>query len=360
MGNRRVAIATICLLLLLPLVASLFLLTTPAASARLAADGTCELRVRDNGVERWQPADASFCALPTAIATATAAATATMTPMVGICGEDEMHWHPPVVDGCATGHEHGDAPPDWIAAAGYDVSYHFHGNTTAAENTIKHPAMKGFAARFNNQDIYLRYHAASNPLDRSARYHSLELFIRDATGAVSHMAYWYNTGDPTIDRVPRRQGSEPQQRPILLVVDRTSWDQGIRCEQWYDAPGQPLWGADFGLTICNTTTLYNAGENATAADQSTWVPAPDDSLGLTRRLELAWYANRSTLRGTFTTDQFGGSVNRCVEGASISKFGVSYPAVCLTQTIQPTLATIQFPGNAIQRTFPGQGVQLPN
>ena len=272
-------------------------------------------------------------------------------------------WHPPVINGCAAGHEHGDTPPSWIAAAGFQVRFTFHGNTSPAENTAKHAAMKGFSTRLNNQDVYFRIHAASNPLDRMARYHSYELWIRDASGAVSHTQGWYNTGDPRPQaeggaRFVRRRGVEPQQRPIILIPDETSVQQGINCEQWYAAPGQPLWGPDFGWTICQGTTLYRASENANASQQSSWVTTGE--LGTTRRLELAWYANRSNQRGRFITDQFGENINNCVEGRDVVKFGTTYKTVCLEQVLAPSLQTIQFPNNAVQKNFPDDGVQVPN
>ena len=33
---------------------------------------------------------------------------------LGLCRESMNAWHPAVVGSCATGHEHGDAPPDWV------------------------------------------------------------------------------------------------------------------------------------------------------------------------------------------------------------------------------------------------------
>jgi hypothetical protein len=291
---------------------------------------------------------------------------------VGLCGEAMEVWHAPVVNGCDTGHEHGDAPPSWIADAGFPAAFHGHFNTSPVENTGKHAAMKGFLTRLDNVDIYFRIHAASNPLDRSARYHSYEVFGRDPGGAVSHWQGWYNTGDPEKDRVARRRGVEPEQRPIMLVVDETAWNQGIHCEQWYSAPGQPAWGWDFGWTICDTTTLYRPGENATASDQSSWVPAPGDPTGTTRRLEAAWYGPNSKVipnRGnppkdqTFWATQFGEIVSgpddaRCSE--SITKFGQTYAAVCLEQYIASTMPAVEFPENAQQKAFQAAGVRLPN
>jgi hypothetical protein len=291
---------------------------------------------------------------------------------LGVCGEPMTIWHAPVVNGCDAGHEHGDPPPAWIAAAGFESAFHGHFNTSPLENTGKHAAMKGFLTRLNDVDIYFRIHAASNPLDRMSRYHSYEVFARDPGGNVSHWQGWYNSGDPEKDRSVRRRGVEPGQRPIILVVDETAWNQGIRCEQWYSAPGQPAWGWDFGWTICDTTTLYQAGENATASNTSSWQPAPGNPTGITRRLEAAWYGPNSKTtpnRGnppkdqTFWATQFGDIVSgpddqRC--SGSITRFGQAYGAICLSQYIASTMPAVEFPDNAQQKAFDGSGVKLPN
>jgi hypothetical protein len=279
---------------------------------------------------------------------------------LGVCGERMDVWHPPVINGCATGHEHGDAPPSWIAAAGYNVSFHGHFNTSPTEHTAKHAAMKGFTARFSNADIYFRVHAAANVLDRSARFHSYEVWARDPSGAVSHWQGWYNTGDPERDRYVRRQGTETSVRPAMLVVDQTSWDQGIRCEQWYALTS--VWSWDFGWTICNTTTLYYAGENQ-EQDRSFWRLAPDGSLGGTRRLEAAWYSSRSHPTGAFVATQFGEIVSgmndpRC--SATTTTYGKTYQNVCLEQYIAPTMTQVAFPGNAVQKNFDTTGAVVPN
>ncbi|MBN9391138.1 MAG: hypothetical protein J0I20_24125 [Chloroflexi bacterium] len=313
------------------------------------------------------------CSIPVANPTPTTApkATPTQPPAAGkgVCGESMTEWHPPVVTGpdgkpCYTGHEHGDPPPSWIAAAGYKVTYEGNFNTTSAENTTKHAAMKGFSARFGTTDVYFRVHANSNPMDRSARYHSYEVWARDAKGGVSHWSLWYNTGDPIKDRFVRRTtNGDPGTRPIVLVVDQTSWNQGIRCEQWYSAPAEPAWGWDFGWTICNTTVLYQPNENTYIYDQRQWPLAPDKSKGATRRLEAAWYSNRQHPTGKFYSTQFGDIVSgpndpKC--SSTTTKFGVQYPNKCLAQYIAPTMSQVAFPGNALQKTFDVTGVTIPN
>ncbi len=323
-------------------------------------------------------ANAVLKCLVGATPTPTPASTATPTPAPtvapppssdkGICGELINEWHPPVITGsdgksCATGHDHGDAPPDWIKAAGYNSQFIGLFNTSAQENVAKHSAMKGFSTNFNGVEVYFRVHAASNPLDRSARYHSYEVWARDPSGGVSHWQGWYNTGDPIQDRFPRRQGVEINTRPVMLVVDQTSWDQGIRCEQWY--ANTAIWSWDFGWTICNSTTLYVKGEHLDPANQARWLLAPDATKGGTRRLEAAWYNNttRPHPTGKFVATQFGDIVSgttdaRCT-GTTV-KFGVAYPNVCLEQYIAPTMAQVAFPNNAVQKNFDTTGVKIPN
>jgi hypothetical protein len=286
---------------------------------------------------------------------------------VGVCGESMTAWHGPLitnaqVTNCQAGHEHGDAPPSWISQAGYNASFVGAFNTSAQENTAKHAAMKGFLARFSNVDIYFRPHAASNVLDRSARFHSYEVWARDASGGVSHWQGWYNTGDPVADRVVRTI-PDPLRRPIMLVVDQASWDAGIRCEQWYGLTS--VWSWDFGWTICEVNTLFYPGENS-QLDQSFWrFPPGGARLGGTRRLEAAWYQddNRPHPVGEFWATQLGDIVtgpndSRC--SGSSTRFGVTYANVCLRQFIASTMTEVAFPGNAVQKVFPTTGVRAPN
>jgi len=284
---------------------------------------------------------------------------------VGVCGEPVDTWHPPLVNGCATGHEHGDAPPSWIAQAGFTPTFHGEFNTSPTEYTRKHAAMKGFLARFADVDIYFRVHAASNVLDRSARYHSYEVFARDPSGGVSHWQGWYNSGDPLADRFPRRQGVETDKRPAILVVDQTSWDQGIKCEQWYATTAS--WSWDFGWTICGINALFYPGEN-NQQDQRFWrLPPSQPGVGTLRRLEAAWYHNtngRLHPVGQFWATPLGEIVtgpddSRC--SGTTTKFDESYQNVCLEQYISPTMKQVASPSiNAEQRQFDATGVQVPN
>lgn len=285
---------------------------------------------------------------------------------VGACGEPMDAWHPPVVNGCAAGHEHGDAPPAWIAQAGLPSSFHGDFNTSPTEHTLKHAGMKGFRTRFADVDIYFRVHASSNVLDRSARYHSYEVWARDLSDGVSHWQGWYNIGDPVADRLPRRRGVEPEKRPVILVVDQTSWEQGIQCEQWYANTAQ--WSWDFGWTICGINSLFYPGENA-EQDRRFWrgPPTGQAGIGTLRRLEAAWYDNshgRSHPQGQFWATQFGEIVAgpsdpRCSE--TTVKFERTYQNVCLEQYIAPTMQEVAYPNvNAEQRQFDGTAVKAPN
>jgi hypothetical protein len=274
-------------------------------------------------------------------------------------------WHPPVVDGCATGHEHGDAPPDWIVAAGYEVSFQGHFNTSPTEATAKHAGMKGFVARFAGVDLYFRAHLQSNVLDRSARYHSYQVWARDAQGGVSHWQGWADFGDPLTARVPSRRYSEGSPRPAVLVVDQTSWDQGNTCEQWYGRTAS--WSWDFGWTVCGINSLYYPGENE-QKDLAYWrYPPGGPGLGETRRLEGSWYDNdkqRPYPVGRFFATQFGELVTgpedpRCA--GTTDQDGTTYQNICLEQFIAPTMTGVTYPyQNDLQKVYDVTGVQIPN
>lgn len=311
---------------------------------------------------------------PTATVTRTPTPTATHNNQTGVCGESMELWHAPVVNGCETGHEHGDPPPQWITNAGYQVRFQGHFNTSPTEHTYKHAAMKTFLARFNNVDVYFRVHAASNVLDRGARFHSYEVWARDPSGAVSHWQGWYDVGDPTTKRPSKlfcqqQQGDPLCNRPVIIVVDQASWDADQKCEQWYAQPVSP-WHWYFGWTVCDSTTYFYPGETS-QLDMSYW--RLTGGVGGGRRLEVTWTReDDGTLPGeapegvVFYATQFGEIVsgpNDAICSGSTTINGVTYRNVCLAQFIARTMPKIDFlspGGNAIHREFDTTGVRIPN
>jgi hypothetical protein len=286
---------------------------------------------------------------------ATPTPTPTPDPTVGICGESTHTWHAPVVSGCQTRHEHGDAVPSWVTNAGYTPMFTHHANTPSENSlTHKHSAFKGFSATFNNVQFYGVFHMDTNPGGHASRFHSYQVWARDPNGGVSHWHGWldFGTGNntgPTLRTTCQNQSV----RPILLVNDEGCPSQ---FEAWYSRAGAAPWSWDFGFNISRT---YYAGGDP--ADPATW--APTGGLNLTRRVEASWYANRSELRGTFWATQFGDTVSGPTDplcGTQRSYGTRTYTVLCLEQFIAPTMRTVQFPGNALQKSFPGTGVQPPN
>lgn len=302
----------------------------------------------------------------------------TPTPTQDHSGHDEaLYWHAPaahmVAGNMATVHEHGDAPPDWvlgynrtagIGEAGTGRPAYEHVAGTPNENGHdagawwKHTAFKGWAGRFQNVDWYGIFHLDFNPSGHPSRFHSYQMWLRDATGAVSYMHGWldFGTGNNTGPQVIVTCGNDSGVRPIMKVNSNTCPANQITFENWYDNNGG-AWGLDFGFNI---NANYRAGGDP--ANPASW-SAIGGIKNLTRRLEFAWYPQRSTQRGEFWSDQFG----RVMAGASDPRCGQpqpvgerTYTIVCLKQYIAPSLTAIIFPGNAVQRQFPGAGVQLPN
>jgi hypothetical protein len=283
-----------------------------------------------------------------------------------------MHiWHAPGTHDNLNRHEHGDSPQPFFESwstleLGRGITYGGDEASSPTENSMKHQAFKGIRAKSDaGGDVYLRYHAASNPMDRAAQFHSYEVYYRDVSGNISFWQGWYNTGDPTTDaRCPRRRPTLPceDQRPIILVVDQNAWNAGIRGEQWYMF-GSPESGVswDMGLTILNATTIYKDTENTTAMDVSSWTLTGDK--GMQRRSDGFWHLGR----GGGGTDLIGWY---CAEylGDVVSVGNKNCPTGSLPQYISPTLGKDARPdgfGNTrigwlIQKSFPGTGITVPN
>ena len=280
-------------------------------------------------------------------------------------------------------HEHGDAPPQWAEDFsqrnfGHPIIYGGDELSSPLENTMKHQAYKGFLLRLNGVDIYYRYHAASNPMDRMAAFHSYELYARDGSGNVSFWQGLYFSGYPDnpLQRGNRRDMDIARDDFIISSPDLQDWNNGKRCEQWYMHGG--LWAWDVGLTICNATTLFSYGEHlGTPMDMATWVLTGETGLG--RRLEMTHYgANNPLVQGVAVPLDRWYCVGKFPQEFKAT-FGdpiwtisnpVASPSACPSGYL-PQYKASTFPfqgiyfqspgGNVSDRTFPGQEiVTVPN
>lgn len=329
-------------------------------------------------------ATATRTATPIASATALPGPTATTMPaMTGKCGESNTTWHPPVITaafksqhpemsglivGCATEHEHGAEPQPWVLAfeqsRGRVFSYVGMHNTSPIENMAgaKHVAMKGYSGVIQTNagavEFYAVVHGTGVPFERASIKHSARFWFRFA-GQVSHIQFQADFGSPSDPerRFLRGRGQpDPDVRGLMLVADQVSANAGAGCEQWYGEPGSPPFAVDYGLTFCNLGTFYARGEEmGDVYDMQRWTLT--GGTNNVRRIELAWYTNRSTQRGVFWTTVLGEPVTgptdtRCSEVA------------CVEQVIQVNLPTISFDttngGNAFQVEYPDDGVKMPN
>jgi hypothetical protein len=307
---------------------------------------------------------------PTMTVTPPSAPSPTPTPMpgmVGICGEDTMRWHPPVINGCNTGHEHGDAPPAWVG----NVSFMGAFNTSAKEDTAKHASMKGFRVLLDSPDalaaygcaldIYVRAHIAPNPMEQYSQFHSFELWVKDCAGKISHEVGWLDRGQITIKDSPESSSV----RPTAILVDRAAWDRNHTCEQWYPSFGSahPI---GFTWMACAAETIYRPDLNAANPfDMSQWELT--GGLGLDRRTEVVYLPKPYLPLGSYWTTQFGdlvsGPTDPVCSGTSV-RYGVTYKNICLEQTIQATLASIgglrgDLP-HVGEKSYDGSGVKVPN
>lgn len=275
-------------------------------------------------------------------------------------------WHAPGGHDGIAPHDHGDAPPAWIAAAGYTVSFDHPGNTPG-ENVMahKHTARKGFAATLKGVDVYCVQHFDFNPAGLASRFHSHQCFFRDGAGNVSNINGWfdYGVGNNTGPNVVRACGSDSGTRPLAM-------ENGYGCaptlfSTWYDRAGSTI--IDVGFSI---SPLYYMdgppGSVIDPANPATWYLIPGGN-NLTRRMEIAVYRsrlNKYPQNTPFWTDQFGRMVSGPDDALCSTTFTAgsrTWPIVCLRQYIASTLPEISFPGNALQKSYPGAGIVVaPN
>jgi hypothetical protein len=327
--------------------------------------------------------------LPTATPTATAIPptavppTATPVPTVApVVDPLDTGWHAPQAHGDRPAHEHGDAPPAWLTDRGINPSY-LHAHGTVGENVAywKHTGFKGWAGEFQVASGTVRwygvFHLDGNPGGFGGRFHSFQLWALDPSGNLSQWSGWqdYGTGNSTGSQKVTVCGTDSAIRPIIMVNQANPPCTAVVFENWYSSPSglndpntpaeDGLWRPDFGANISP-----NYRDVGSPTDPSTWQSINGAANNRNRRIEWAWYAERSPQRGQFYADQFG----RVVSGPDDPwcKTGTrtvgerTYAIQCSLQVIQPTMPSVTFntvtsPGrNSVQRTFPGPGVVLPN
>lgn len=339
---------------------------------------------------------------PTATATATAQPTPTVTTAptsaptsapsatpghidmaLGKCGEPMDRWHAAVIGTCETGHEHGDAPPDWVLNSGYLPLFMHAMGTGPAENSLKHACMKGYSESGpGGTQWYLIHHGCSMPFDRLSRFHSWQLWIREANTNISYLSGWVDYGDPKhIDdggnRAPSSQFDEFHNNQLLFKgIMRIDTRPQPVCEQWYSSVGGPnpntsYWYPDFAWLACGSVTAYTDNERRYARGErpagydpynpSSWVLT--GALGFDRQVDISIYADRiSDKRGrTFVHDQFGEEMAslsdpRCGQMVT-GPDGVSYARQCVENKVSATLGTLK---DIVRRDYFAPGVQAPN
>ncbi|MBK9927325.1 MAG: hypothetical protein IPP66_18805 [Anaerolineales bacterium] len=312
-------------------------------------------------------------------------------------------WHAPGSHDGLNPHEHGDKPPAWaddfsVVNFGHPVIFGGDERSGEMEVTMKHQAFKGVAYRVNSGsscpvDVYFRYHAASNPMDRAFAFHSYELYMRDCKGGTSFRqgVYWVGYPEFRSQRMSRYNEQAGTKLPdgsiapgrnqfIIGAPDTRDWNgsNGIlqtRCEQWYAFAGPQ--GGEFSITICGATTRFSYDEHLTDYhDMSTWDLT--GATGLGRRFEISLYGTNSPI----PTNQPAGwfcaikaPIEDKVEGPThrpkwtLITNGINGPTGCpagyLPQYTAPTFPNTGIYstlGNTLNtKTFPGDGVvTVPN
>ena len=292
------------------------------------------------------------------------------TPLPGqTCATHDANvWHGPTgPGGCFYGHEHGDAPPSWVTNFAVPPMFN-HGANTPNENVLKHTSFKGFVLSNDGTTIYTLMHLDSHPNGQATRFHSVQIWALDQAGNVSYFDHWldYGQGNNTGPNTRPADTCAPQSiRPIIQVNYPTC---ALVFENWYAATTIP-WSWDMGVNL--SAQYYNGPSVGVSSstdlnDYATWLPT--GNLNATRRIEAAWYKDRADFANIpydvwFYATQWGEVVSGPSDPVcgTARTFGTkSYTVVCARQFVASTLTGMQFPGNAMQKTYPVQGVVLPN
>lgn len=290
-------------------------------------------------------------------------------------------WHAPGAHDGLNPHEHGDKPPAWadeFSMVNFGHPVIFGGDESSGQMEIehKHQAYKGFVATVGGVEIFVRYHAGSNPLDRAFAFHSYEVYAKDQTGNVSFWQGLYFAGYPDIktQRMTRTDEAIARDSFIISSPDEADWNNVGRCEQWYTTGG--LWSWDIGILMCDATTRFHYGENLEDLhNMINWDVTGE--LGLNRMIQFVQYGptnprvhgiavpvDRWYCVSKFPSEDKPNAPTWTVTGAVLG------PNACDAGFL-PQYKAGTFPsegiwfetpgGNQREKTFPGEGVvTVPN
>jgi hypothetical protein len=183
--------------------------------------------ISDNyGATNTQPPPATSTPEPSATPTATPTPHAHPTEIpatVGKCGEPMNVWHSNKWGSCFTGHEHGDAPPQWV------TQHALAGNSPMpfSQTRESHTGYKGaFAKHASGAESYFIAHILSNQMARSHGDHDYQLWLRTSDGQIFYWDGLLCFARPCEAQPPLRT-RDTGERPIILAQN----DSG--CETWY-------------------------------------------------------------------------------------------------------------------------------
>lgn len=307
--------------------------------------------------------------------------------MLDACGNDARFWHAPCL------HDHGDAPPAWLTAAGYVPQFTHNHGTGPAENSLKHAFMKGVnladARAPYTVQAYAVIHGSGVAQERVGRFHSAQLWVKDSAGGISYASWWNDYGEPCLWKVGDPDNGCGRMRSFADFDGRPSNQGAIRIidgqslEQWYPTPHGL--GPDVPM-LFSVTERFSPGEvytpgvtTAPAIGPSQWITANLVNVSTTRRFyEVLWHQDRFNQLPTGTPilmSQFGERVTaaQCANPAStVTLDGKAYKLQCATWFITAQLRAdvqsrpLQFGNrtlrldNSANQNYNTAGVAQPN
>jgi hypothetical protein len=217
------------------------------------------------------PAPATVTPLPpTATNTPTPTATPHVHPTqpagaVGKCGEPMNVWHGNKWATCFTGHEHGDAPPQWVTAwaTANNKPLPF------SQTRESHTGYKGvFVRHASGAESYFIGHILSNAMARSHGDHDYQLWLKTTDGKTFYWDGLLCFAGPCAAQPPLRT-SDTGERPIILAQNDGA------CETWYGGAEGGV--VDVEWVICGRISHFDTSKTSGVGTHRTigWIFYPD-------------------------------------------------------------------------------------
>jgi hypothetical protein len=159
-------------------------------------------------------------------------------------------WHSNKWGSCFTGHEHGDAPPQWVTAFAQANNKPL----PFSQTRESHTGYKGvFVRHSSGAESYFVGHILSNAMARSHGDHDYQLWLKTTDGKINYWDGLLCFAGPCTGQPPLRT-SDTGERPIILAQNDGA------CETWYGGAAGGI--VDVEWVICGRNSHFDTSRSS--------------------------------------------------------------------------------------------------